>query len=85
MKRSDVQTPISKPLIPTKMNTENGPRSSKCNEDHSNDKRDEIPKGISITHKYIKNEKLVYMSFDIEVRENYVGLSRYAVFEFLEK
>ena len=52
----NAQTPISKPLIPTEINTENGPKSSnsaKCNKDHSNDKRDEIPKGTSITHEHI--------------------------------
>ncbi len=45
-----------------------------CNEDHSNDKRDEIPKGTSITHKYINNDKLVYISFDIEAAGELCGL-----------
>ena len=47
----NAQTPISKPIIQTEINTENAPKSSnsaKCNKDHSNDKRDEIPKGTSI-------------------------------------
>ena len=73
----NAQTPISKPLIPTEISTENGPKSSnsaKCNKDHSNDKRDEIPKGTSITHKYIKNDKLVYISFDIEAAGELCGL-----------
>ena len=72
----NAQTPISKPLIPTDINTENGPKSSnsaKCNEDHSNDKGDEIPKGTSITHNYIKKEKLVYISFDIEAAGELYG------------
>ena len=36
----NAQTPISEPLNPTEINTENGPKSSnsvQCNEDHSND------------------------------------------------
>ncbi len=49
---------MQEPLTPTEINTENGPKSSnfaKCNEDHSNDIGDEIPKGASNTHNYIKN------------------------------
>jgi len=47
----------------TEINTKNGPKSSnsaKCNEEHSNDNRDNKPKGTSIPHEYIKNEWLVY-------------------------
>ncbi len=73
----NAQTPILKPLIPTELNTENGQKScnsAKCNKDHSNVKRDEIPKGASITHRYIKNEKLIYISFDIEAARELCGL-----------
>ncbi len=54
---SNTQTPTSKPFISPEINTENGPKSSnsgKCNKDHSNDKRDEIPKRTLINHNYIK-------------------------------
>ncbi len=67
------------------MITENGPKSSnsaKCNEDHSNYKRDEIQKGTLITHMYIKNDKLVYISFDIEAAGELGGLIQIRNFQF---
>ena len=73
----NAHTPISEPLIPTEIDTENGPKSSnstKCNKDRSNDEGDEIPKGASIAHQYIKKEKLVYVSFDIETAGESCGI-----------
>ncbi len=46
----------------------------KCNEDRSNDKGDEIPKGASIAHHYLQKEKLVYVSFDIETAGESCGI-----------
>jgi len=46
----------------------------KCNEDRSNDKGDEIPKGASIAHRYLQKEKLVYVSFDIETAGESCGI-----------
>jgi len=57
--------------------TENGPilsNSVKCNEDRSNDKGDEIPKGASVAHHYLQKEKLVYVSFNIEAAGESCGI-----------
>jgi len=47
----NARTAVREPIIPTEIITENGPKSSnsaQCNEDHSNDNGDEIPKGCEI-------------------------------------
>ena len=64
-------------FIPTEIITEIGPKSSKsaqCKEDNSNNEGGEIPKGASIAHYYIKKEKLVYVSFDIEAAGELCGI-----------
>ena len=57
---------ISNGLCPT--------NSAKCNEDHLNDKGDEIPKGTSITHNYIKRRSQYIFLFDIQVARELCGL-----------
>jgi len=84
----NAQTRAQEPFIPTEIFTENGAKSSNSaqfNEDHSNDEGGEIPKGASIAQNYVKEEKLGYVSFDIETAVDYVELSRYAIFEIFAK
>ena len=62
---------------PTEINTENTPKSSRsaqCNEDHSNDEGGKTSNGASIAQNYIKKEKLVHDSFDIEAAEELCGI-----------
>ena len=70
------QEQIHRPSIPTEIATRNriDTRENEDVEGESEEEKCEIPKGMSIAHNYLTQEKLVYISFDIETGGEYCGI-----------